>query len=101
MEQKVYATKPVTLFTANGEVTHTERTSTPVRPLDVELDNVIVGECPPVASLGRFCIDDQMDFVWLGSQGKAPVLVQGGGTKVSYSPHSWQHDLRVDNYVPY
>ena len=56
--------EPIRITTANGEVIHDKRTSTLVRRLDQKLTNVVCGECPPVTSLGRFCIDDGMNFIW-------------------------------------
>ena len=100
--QKVAKLKePVRITTANGEVVHDKRTSTYVSALDQQVTNVVTGECPPVASLGRFCIDDGMDFIWLGSQGREPVLVQGGYTHVKYDPNGKNLPLRVENYCPY
>ena len=78
--------EPIRITTANGEVVHTKRTSTPVRVLGKELNTVVVGECPPVTSLGRFCIDNKMDFVWLGSTGQKPVLVRGAVRRRSTQP---------------
>ena len=98
--QKVVETHyPITLVTANGEVTHNQRAKTPVRVMNKKLDTVVVGECPPVAGMGRLCIDDGMDFIWLGSRGEDPYLVHGGSTTVSTT--GTVSELRVENYCPY
>ena len=57
--------EPVRITTANGEVVHDQRTSTPVPALGRSISNVVAGDCPPVTSLGRFCVDDAMDFIWV------------------------------------
>ena len=59
---------------------------------DTQLHNIVVGDCPPVAGMGRLCIDNKMDFVWLGSRGEPPYLRPSGGKPIH---------LRVDNYCPY
>ena len=88
--QKVKAVEPITLTTANGEVVHNESTNTWVKPLNKSLANVVVGDCPPVAGMGRLCIDDKMDFLWYGSKGLDPYLQKNGKCI----------NLRVENYCP-
>ena len=90
--QKIKEVEPICLTTANGVVEHNESTKTKVKALGRHIENIVVGECPPVAGMGRLCIDDKMDFIWLGSQDQDPYLKPKGGRKIP---------LRVENYCPY
>ena len=51
---------------------------------------LILDETPDIISLGRECVDNRRDFLWLGSQGKPPYFRDKGVKTI----------LKVENYCP-
>ena len=81
---------PVRLRTANGIIVVTHAINLQVAGLGDVREVLLLENTPNVFSLGRLCIDQRKDFIWLGSKGQPPYLRDNTCKTV----------LNVDNYVP-
>ena len=81
---------PVRLRTANGVIAVTHAINLQVPHLGDVREVLLLENTPNVFSLGRLCIDQRKDFIWLGSKGQPPYLRDKARKTI----------LAVDNYVP-
>eukprot|EP00971_Amphidinium_carterae_P068030 1346581-Amphidinium_carterae.1 len=83
--------KPIHLTTANGKTTADRKAPCPIEVMNVELQPLILPQCPPVMSVGRRVIKDGFSFVWNASEPQRPYLIDPCGNKIA---------LGVEGYVP-
>ena len=65
---------PVRLRTANGIIVVTHALNLKVAGLGDVREVLLLENTPNVFSLGRLCIDQRKDFIWLSSKGSPPYL---------------------------
>ena len=76
LETATTSRRPMTVFTANGEVQTNEEAAVYVRELDIFLTMKLLEDTPAVLSLGKLCDEHGYSYEWIN--GQKPHLIKNG-----------------------